>query len=57
VLLCEGGFCCCPGCCRCYKGGFVKVTSIVVVVKVVIVVSIVIVIGCFSKVVGCCVGS
>jgi len=39
------------------KGGFVKVTSIVVVVKVVVVVSIVIVTDCFSKVVGCCVGS
>jgi len=33
------------------------VTSIVVAAKVVVVVSIVIVTGCFSKLVGCCVGS
>jgi len=33
------------------------VSSIVVVAKVVVVVSIVIVTNCFSKVVGCCVGS
>jgi hypothetical protein len=33
------------------------VSSIVVVAKMVVVVSIVIVTGCFSNVVGCCVGS
>jgi len=49
---CEGGFCCCAGycCCGC-KGGFVKVTSIVVMAKVVVVVVSIVLFTLFFK--GC----
>jgi len=57
TLLYDGVSMSINGCCCCCKGGFVKVTSTVIAAKVVVVVSIVIVTGCFSKVVGCCVGS